>query len=311
MSGFDPYHKWLGIPPRERPPHHYRLLGVAPFEPDPEVIAAASDQRMAFLQGMAIGPRSAESQRLLNEVAAARLCLLHAARKAAYDDRLRRASGGDRDGAGTPGSQAAAASATGASAADGVRLGLTGRRCVGAALLLVASASLVAAFTTVGGRSRPSEPEAIPASVAEDAAAESAAGSVADPAIASAPPSAVTMTSTNGSAADDGRRGPPRMKPVPNATVAEHRLLEIVPEIMPETEIDGCPQTPVRFWSNASQALAGSEFDASTGTVRWRPGEADGGRVVRIRLDAEPCRGPSRRPPGPPRSAPASPGTRP
>ena len=26
---FDPYHKWLGIPPEEQPPNYYRLLGVA------------------------------------------------------------------------------------------------------------------------------------------------------------------------------------------------------------------------------------------------------------------------------------------
>ena len=24
---FDPYHIWLGIPPEEQPPNHYRLLG--------------------------------------------------------------------------------------------------------------------------------------------------------------------------------------------------------------------------------------------------------------------------------------------
>lgn len=23
---FDPYHKWLGIPPKDQPPNHYRLL---------------------------------------------------------------------------------------------------------------------------------------------------------------------------------------------------------------------------------------------------------------------------------------------
>ena len=28
MDGFDPYRKWLGIPPQEQPPNHYRLLGI-------------------------------------------------------------------------------------------------------------------------------------------------------------------------------------------------------------------------------------------------------------------------------------------
>jgi hypothetical protein len=36
---FDPYHKWLGILPKDQPPHHYRLLAIEPFESDPDVIA--------------------------------------------------------------------------------------------------------------------------------------------------------------------------------------------------------------------------------------------------------------------------------
>jgi hypothetical protein len=32
MAGFDPYHVWLGIPPHEQPPNHYRLLGIAPLD---------------------------------------------------------------------------------------------------------------------------------------------------------------------------------------------------------------------------------------------------------------------------------------
>ena len=27
-ANFDPYYKWLGIPPEEQPPNHYRLLGI-------------------------------------------------------------------------------------------------------------------------------------------------------------------------------------------------------------------------------------------------------------------------------------------
>ena len=55
---FDPYHKWLGIPASEQPAHHYRLLGVALFEQDLDVIDAAANQRMAYLQDMASGPTS-------------------------------------------------------------------------------------------------------------------------------------------------------------------------------------------------------------------------------------------------------------
>ena len=55
-SGFDPYYKWLGIPPEDEPPNHYRLLGLRQFESDPEVIEAASDQRMAHLRTYPTGP---------------------------------------------------------------------------------------------------------------------------------------------------------------------------------------------------------------------------------------------------------------
>ena len=85
---FDPYHKWLGIPPDEQPPNHYRLLGVAAFEADSDVIDAAANQRMAYLQDMAVGPHVDHSQRLLNEISAARRCLLNSEAKSAYDAQL-------------------------------------------------------------------------------------------------------------------------------------------------------------------------------------------------------------------------------
>jgi serine/threonine protein kinase len=88
---FDPYHKWLAIPPQEQPPDHYRLLGIARFEADPDVIANAADQRMIHLRGFQTGPRAADSQRLLNEVAAARVTLLDPGRRAGYDALLRSA----------------------------------------------------------------------------------------------------------------------------------------------------------------------------------------------------------------------------
>ena len=37
---FDPYYQWLGIPPKDQPPSHYRLLGIEEFESNPEVIEA-------------------------------------------------------------------------------------------------------------------------------------------------------------------------------------------------------------------------------------------------------------------------------
>ena len=89
MADFDPYHKWLGIPPKDQPPHHYRLLGVELFESDSDVIDAAANKQMAYLQSCANGPKLVISQRLLNEIAAARLCLLNAKQKTAYDVTLK------------------------------------------------------------------------------------------------------------------------------------------------------------------------------------------------------------------------------
>jgi len=87
---FDPYRKWLGIPADEQPPNHYRLLGIGLYEDDADTIATAADRQMGHLRTFQTGPHSALSQKLLNECAAARICLLHADKKAAYDRELRR-----------------------------------------------------------------------------------------------------------------------------------------------------------------------------------------------------------------------------
>ena len=85
MCSFDPYHKWLGIPPKEQPANHYRLLGITLFEDDPDVIQSAADQRMAFVQSCATGEHVAESQQVLNDLAAARACLLDPAKRSRYN----------------------------------------------------------------------------------------------------------------------------------------------------------------------------------------------------------------------------------
>jgi len=91
MSGqFDPYHRWLGIPAEEQPPHHYRLLGLALFEDDPEVIRDAAERQMSHVRGYALGRHAELSQRILNELGTAKACLSDPAKKAEYDGRLRR-----------------------------------------------------------------------------------------------------------------------------------------------------------------------------------------------------------------------------
>jgi hypothetical protein len=88
METFDPYYKWLGISPEEQPPNHYRLLGTRVFEPDRDVIYNAADRRMGHVKAHAVGAHLHASQKLLNELAVARVCLLSPDRKAEYDARL-------------------------------------------------------------------------------------------------------------------------------------------------------------------------------------------------------------------------------
>ncbi|MFO0868644.1 MAG: hypothetical protein U0935_06805 [Pirellulales bacterium] len=91
MSDFDPYHRWLGIAPGVRPPDHYQLLGIPFLEADPEVISSAADRQMAYVRSFQTGAHAVLSQQLLNELAAARVCLLNPDRKREYDQRLQAA----------------------------------------------------------------------------------------------------------------------------------------------------------------------------------------------------------------------------
>lgn len=87
---FDPYHLWLGISPKDQPPNHYRLLGIDRFEVNSNVISNAADQRMAHVRSFQTGKNSELSQVILNEISAARICLLNPQRKQAYDAQLRK-----------------------------------------------------------------------------------------------------------------------------------------------------------------------------------------------------------------------------
>jgi hypothetical protein len=89
MTAFDPYHVWLGIGPEEQPANHYRLLGLRTFESNADAIDHAADRHSAHLKSFAAGERADLAQKLLNEIAAARVCLLDAKAKAEYDAKLR------------------------------------------------------------------------------------------------------------------------------------------------------------------------------------------------------------------------------
>lgn len=87
-DAFDPYYRWLGIPPKDQPPDHYRLLSLERFETHADVIAEAADRQMAHLRTRQSGHHANLAAKLLNEIAAARVCLLSPAKKAAYDAQL-------------------------------------------------------------------------------------------------------------------------------------------------------------------------------------------------------------------------------
>ena len=86
---FDPYYMWLGIPPQDQPASNYRLLGVQELEENLDVIEQAADRQMSHLQTHKSGTHSDLSQKLLNEISAAKICLLNTEKKAAYDDELK------------------------------------------------------------------------------------------------------------------------------------------------------------------------------------------------------------------------------
>ncbi len=85
---FDPYAQWLGLNLREQPLDHYLLLGLARFEADPAVIERHADERMRLVRSFQTGPRGRFTQKLMNELAAAKLCLLSPTAKQAYDQQL-------------------------------------------------------------------------------------------------------------------------------------------------------------------------------------------------------------------------------
>lgn len=88
----DLYHKFLGIPPEEQPPNRYRLLGLALYESDVEVIEHAARRNMRFVrEATKTAPNipQKEVQELLLEIADAKLVLRDPARRREYDRELR------------------------------------------------------------------------------------------------------------------------------------------------------------------------------------------------------------------------------
>ncbi|MBX9656849.1 hypothetical protein K2Y11_24790 [bacterium] len=86
---FNPYCEWLAIPPCSLPPSHYRLLGLKDFESDLDKIQRAALNQIARLRVHQAGPHSDLTQKLMNEVALARITLSDGSKKEEYDRQLR------------------------------------------------------------------------------------------------------------------------------------------------------------------------------------------------------------------------------
>ena len=88
-DAFDPYQQWLGVSSCDGLPDHYSLLGLRPGESDPEVIANAVQWREVLVRTFESGLLADQARGVLEQIAAARACLLDPAAKAAYDETLR------------------------------------------------------------------------------------------------------------------------------------------------------------------------------------------------------------------------------
>ncbi len=86
---FNPYVEWLGAQDGRRPGNHYELLGIDLYEQDPVVIARTAGALIARIRAIRPGPHLAQWRQILDELNAARTCLLNPGTKAEYDAVLR------------------------------------------------------------------------------------------------------------------------------------------------------------------------------------------------------------------------------
>ncbi len=261
-EAFDPYYKWLGIPRKDQPPNHYRLLGIEPFESDADVITHAADQRMGHLKAFQAGKHSVATQQLLNQIAAAKLCLLDDESRRIYDEKLR---GGGRATAGQSAPQRGnvafrpANDPSGPSAKTAVRFG-PWHVAAGAGLLLTGWAAWV--LWSGGIRPEADNPPSL-----DD--------------VSSTVPDAVpaqTRTTTSPAAHDDGQRGADADGASPTAPRSATERLE-APSAMSSNE-DAANDTVAPQNGDTESA----EHSAAT---RLRGVDQPGGRSAETTGDAE------------------------
>src|SRR5215207_1882947 len=85
---FDPYHKWLGIPPGKRPATLYQLLAISETEKDRDVVEAAAVRQSAYVRNFQKGPNGDLAAKILAEISEARDVITDPARRKSYDEKL-------------------------------------------------------------------------------------------------------------------------------------------------------------------------------------------------------------------------------
>jgi hypothetical protein len=98
---FDPYTRWLKIPPDRRPPTYYDLLGLRTGETDERRIHQAAQDRYDHVRKYTFGPAGPardRAQGILDELSEALSCLANPTLRREYDRRLRAGQAGAKPG---------------------------------------------------------------------------------------------------------------------------------------------------------------------------------------------------------------------
>ena len=88
VGRFDPYYEWLGVQPSEQPVDFYRLLGIARFEENIQVVERAADRQMGYVRQFQ-AKHPSEAAQVLGQLSLARITLTNGEKKLLYDNSLK------------------------------------------------------------------------------------------------------------------------------------------------------------------------------------------------------------------------------
>lgn len=89
---FNPYHEWLGLDQSLTAPNYFQLLGVDPDEEDAERLAAAASEALARVRRHRPGSHAKQWADLLDEITAAKVCLIDPRARRVYLRQLQSAT---------------------------------------------------------------------------------------------------------------------------------------------------------------------------------------------------------------------------